>query len=103
MAWVLYHLSPQNPRNPCLGISGNITQYQISFLAEDVTIIETVTVSECMDGRCNLHIVPASRPLNGSVPLSYRSLAVAAENVVGVGAARTCTAQTISELTTSGL
>ena len=96
---VLYHLNPQNLRNPCPGVSGNITQYQISFLAENVAITETVTVSECMDGRCNLHIVPASHLLNSSVPLSYRRLAVAAENVVGVGAARTCTTQTISKLT----
>ena len=63
-----------------------------------MAITETVTVSECMDGRCNLYIVPASHLLNGSVSLSYRRLAVAAENVVGVGAARTCTTQTISEL-----
>ena len=95
---VLCHLNPQNLRNPCPGISGNITQYQISFLAENVAITETVTVSECMDGRCNLHIVPASHLLNGSVPLSYSRLIVAAENVVGVGAARACTTQTISEL-----
>ena len=68
-----------------------------------MAITETVTVSECMDGRCNLHIVPVSQLLNASVPLSYSRLAVAAENVVGVGASRTCTSQTISELTTSGL
>ena len=68
-----------------------------------MAITETVSVSECMDGRCNLHIVPDSHLLNGSVPSSYRRLMVAAENVVGVGAARTCTTQTISELTTSGL
>ena len=65
-----------------------------------MAITETVTVSECMDGRCNLHIVPASHLLNGSVPLSYRRLAVAAENVAGVGAAGTCSAQPISELCT---
>ena len=95
---VLCHLYSKNLRNPCLGISGNITQYQISFQAENVAITETVSVSECMDGRCNLHIVPASHLLNGSVPLRYSRLIVAAENVVGVGAARTCTTQTISEL-----
>ena len=63
-----------------------------------MNITETVSVSECMDERCNLDIVPASHLLNGSVPLSYSRLAVAAKNVVGVGAARTCTTQTISEL-----
>ena len=68
-----------------------------------MAITETVNVSECMDGRCNLHIVPDSHLLNGSVPLSYSRLVVAAENVVGVGAARTCATQTISKLTTSGL
>ena len=67
-----------------------------------MAITETVSVSECMDERCNLHIVPDSQLVNGSVPLSYRRLMVAAENVVGVGAARTCTTQPISELTTSG-
>ena len=61
-----------------------------------MTITETVTVSECMDVMCNLHIVPDSHLLNGSVPSKYRSLTVAAENVVGKGAARICT-QTICE------
>ena len=37
--------------------------------------------------------VPPSNP-----PSSYDHVSVAAENIVGVGAARTCTAQTISEL-----
>ena len=36
-------------------------------------------------------------------PSSYDSVSVAAENVVGMGAARTCTTQPISKLTTSGL
>ena len=35
---------------------------------------------------------------SNSVPSSYDSVTVAAENVVGVGAARTCTTQAISEL-----
>ena len=35
------------------------------------------------------------------VPSSYDSVSVAAENVLGVGAARTCTTQTVSELHTS--
>ena len=95
---IVCYLNSQNLRNPCPGVSGNITQYQISFQAENVIITEMVTVSECMDGRCNLHIVPDSHLLNGSVPLHYSRLAVAAENVVGVGAARTCTTQPISEL-----
>ena len=40
----------------------------------------------------------SSDPLNCSIPSSYGNVSVAAENVAGVGAAGTCTAQPISEL-----
>ena len=48
--------------------------------------------AECTARRCNHTFVLPSNP-----PSSYDSVSVAAENVVGVGAARTCTEQTISE------
>ena len=58
-----------------------------------VVITENVNISRCTAGRCNRTFEPPSNP-----PSSYDSVSVAAENVVGVGAARTCTTQTISEL-----
>ena len=54
---------------------------------------ENLNVARCTVGRCNHTFEPPSNP-----PSSYDSVSVAAENVVGVGAARTCTTQTISEL-----
>ena len=79
--------------DPCPGISGDITQYQISFQTGSVVVAENVTIAECTAGRCSHTFEPPSNP-----PSSYDSVSVAAENVVGVGAARTCTTQTISEL-----
>ena len=79
--------------DPCPGLSGGITQYQIRFQTGSVVVIETVNIASCTVGRCNHTLEPSSNP-----PSSYDSVSVAAENVVGVGAARTCTAQTISEL-----
>ena len=55
---------------------------------------ENVTSTECTAGRCSYTFEPSSNP-----PSSYDSVSVAAENVVGVGAARTCTTQAISEST----
>ena len=52
-----------------------------------------MTITECTVGRCSYTFEPPSNP-----PSSYDSVSVAAENVVGVGAARTCTTQPISEL-----
>ena len=81
--------------NPCPGVVGNITQYQISFQTGSVVATENVNIAECTAGRCSYIFEPSS-----NLPSSYDSVSVAAENVVGVGAARTCTAQTISELIT---
>ena len=53
-------------------------------------------ITRCTAGRCSHSFEPPSNS-----PSSYDSVSVAAENVVGVGAARTCTAQPISELTLS--
>ena len=79
--------------DPCPGVSGDITQYQISFQTGSVVTTENVNIDRCAAGTCNCSFVPPSNP-----PSSYDSVSVAAENVVGVGAARTCTTQAISEL-----
>ena len=74
---------------PCPGVSGDIIQYQISFQSGSVVVTESVNISRCIAGRCSYTFEP---------PSSYDSVSVAAENVVGVGAARICTTQPISEL-----
>ena len=72
---------------------GRITRYQISFQTASSMVTESVNMAMCTAGRCSHTFEPPSNP-----PSNYDSVSVAAENVVGVGAARTCTAQTISEL-----
>ena len=76
--------------DPCAGVSGKITQYQISFQTGSVVVTD---IARCTAGRCSHTFEPPSNP-----PSSYDSVSVAAENVVGVGAARNCTTQPISEL-----
>ena len=49
-------------------------------------------VSMCMNGRCSYTFEPSNPPS------SYDNVSVAAENVVGRGAARMCTTQSISKL-----
>ena len=91
-----YDISLQDqidPEEACQGPRGNITQYQISFQTGSVVATENVDSARCNAGRCSYTFVPPSNP-----PSSYDSVPVAAVNVVGVGAARTCTTQTISEL-----
>ena len=80
----------------CPGVTGNITQYQIRFQSGSLSTTQNVNIVNCTAGRCNHTFEPPSNP-----PSSYDSVSVAAENVVGVGAARTCTTQTISELSLS--
>ena len=77
----------------CLGPRGVITQYQISFQTGSVVTTESVNIARCTAWRCRHTFKPPSNALS-----SYDSVSVAAENVVGVGAARTCTTQPISEL-----
>ena len=90
--------NPVNPGEACPGPSGNITQYQISFQAgSSVVYKQNVDPSDCTARICGYTYRPASNLLNGSIPLSYDSVSVVAENVVGVGAARMCTTQPISE------
>ena len=85
----------QDPVDPIPDISGDITQYQISFLTVSTVATENVNIARCTGGRCSHTFEPPSNP-----PSSYDSVSVAAENVVGVGAARMCTTQPISELRT---
>ena len=56
-------------------------------------VIVNVNIARCTAGRCSHTFEPPSNP-----PSSYDSVSVAAENVVGVGTARTCTTQPIGEL-----
>ena len=66
----------------------------MSFKAGSVVATENVNITSCTAGRCSHTFEPPSNP-----PSSYDNVSVAAENVVGVGAARLCTTQSISELT----
>ena len=76
--------------DPCPGVTGDITLYQIIFQNGSSVATKNVNIAECTAGRCSHTFEPPSNP-----PSSYDSVSVAAENVVGVGAARTCTTQTI--------
>ena len=69
-------------------------QYWISFQTGSVVVTESVDSARCtaIARRCSHTFEPPSNP-----PSSYDSVSVAAENVVGVGAARMCTTQAISE------
>ena len=91
----IVHISLQDQvdlEEACPGPTGNITQYQISFQTGSVVATEIVNIAECTAGKCSHTFEPPSNS-----PSSYDSVSVAAENVVGVGAARTCTTQTISK------
>ena len=78
----------------CPGVSGNITQYRISFqTGSSIVATENVNITKCTAGRCSHTFKPPS-----NLPSSFENVSVAAENVVGVGNPRTCTTQTISEL-----
>ena len=90
----IFNTFTQNPGDPCQDVSGDITQYQITFQ----TATENVNIARCTAGRCSYPFDPASSGLISRVPSSYDSVSVAAKNVVGVGAAKTCTAQIISKL-----
>ena len=83
--------------DPCPDVTGDITQYRISFqTGSSVVTTESVNIARCTGGRCSHTFEPLS-----NLPSSYDRVSVAAENVVGVGAARTCTTQSISELSMS--
>ena len=89
---------PEEQLGACQGPRGRITQYQIRFqVGSTVLTAVNVNISACTTERCsntfNLSDVPSAR-----IPSSYDSVSVAAINAVGVGAARTCTSQSISKL-----
>ena len=92
------NLTLQDPTDPdpgeaCPGPSGDVSQYQISFHSGSTVATVNMNIARCTAGRCSHTFEPPSNP-----PSSYDSVSVAAENVVGVGTARPCTAQPISEL-----
>ena len=90
--WDLFLKNPVDVKETCPGQKGNITQYQISFQTGSLVNTENVNNTRCTAGQCSHTFQPPSNP-----PSSYDSVSVAAESVVGVGAARLCTAQPISE------
>ena len=83
------------PQEACQDPRGVTRRYQIRYVIGS-RVYENVNTSTCRAERCsytyNLVNIPSD-----SVPSSYDSVSVAAENVVGFGAARTCTSQPISE------
>lgn len=89
-----------DPGRACPGPSGNITEYQINiqFEAGSFVYSESVNASMCTAGRCSHRFEPTTKLLNGHLPSSYENVSVVAKNVLGVGAAGTCTAKHISEL-----
>ena len=94
-------LSFQNPLNPgktCPGPSGNLTEYRIDIRSGSFLYSEEVNVSMCTAGKCSHTFEPSTNLLNGRLPSGYDSVSVVAKNMVGVGAARTCTTLHISEI-----
>ena len=94
---LLLNQSLQNPVDPgeaCPGPSGDITHYKIRFQSGSFVATENVNIVACKLGRCS----NTFNLLSSSVPSSFESVSVAAENVDGVGPAQACTAQPISEL-----
>ena len=83
-----------DPQEACQGPRGRIIGYETNFQIGSSVDREKVNITACIAGTCN----HSSNLLGDSVPSSYDRVSVAAENVVGVGAARNCTTQTISEL-----
>ena len=81
-----------DPVEACPHSSGIIIQYQIILKSGSFMAAKSVSPSECTAGVCDYNFKPASNLL-----IVYDSVSVAAENMVGVGAAKTCTTQTISE------
>lgn len=86
----------QELANPVETIPG-VTQYQISFQTGTSLETENVSIAECTAGRCRHVFEPSPVPPNCTIPSSYDNVSVVAENVAGVGAAGTCSAQPISE------
>ena len=88
---------PEDQLGACQGPRGRITHYRIRFQVGSTVLTDVnVNISACTTERCsnsfNLSNVPSGR-----IPSSYDSVSVAAINAVGMGAARTCTSQSISK------
>ena len=93
---ILFLQTSVDSQEACQGPRGVTRQYQIRYQIGSFKVYESVNTTACRAERCS----HTYNLLNvDSVPSSYDSVSVAAENVVGFGAARTCTAQPISELT----
>ena len=90
---ILFLQDPVDPGVVCPHPKWVITKYQISFQTLNMNSAENVNIARCTAVRCSHTFELPSNP-----PSSYDCVSVAAENVVGVGAARTCTTQPISEL-----
>ena len=88
----VFFQNPVNTRRMCPGPSESITQYQIRFQSGSLVDAFNVNISACTAGMCSHTFELPSNP-----PSSYDSVSVVAENVVGVGAAKTCI-EAISEL-----
>ena len=87
-----------DPKEACQGPRGVTRQYQIRFQIGSHEDYENVNTTACTAERCS----HTYNLLNvDSVPSSYDSMSVAAVNAVGVGPARICTTQSISELNSS--
>ena len=82
-----------NSGEVCPGPSVDIAYYKIAFQSGSSVATESVNIGSCTTWRCSYTFEPPSNP-----PSSYDSVSVAAVNVVGVGATRNCTTQTIREL-----
>ena len=89
--WNISLQDPVNPEEACPGVIGAITHYQISF--HTASFAATENIMRCTARRCSHTFEPPSNP-----PSTYDSVSVAAQNVVGVGPAKTCTTQSIGEL-----
>ena len=86
-----------DPGEACPCPNGDIIQYQIYFQSGPVVVTDNVSITRCISGRCSHTFKPPSNP-----PSSYDSVSVAAENVIGVGATKTCTQQLISKFLYNG-
>ena len=86
-----------DPREVCPAPRGVITQYLMRYRARSFigpfVVAESVDISQCNARTCRYPFKP-----DMNRPILYDSVSVAGENMVGVGAERICTAQTISKL-----
>ena len=89
---------PEDQHGECQAPTGRITQFQIKFeVGSTVFTTINVDISACLTGRCS-NTFNLSNVQSGRIPSSYDRVSVVAKNIVGVGAEKTCTTQTISKL-----